>query len=50
MMFYTEYVAHIIYKDKKMLFAMKLIMTLKNRATFARNLVFERENPKNQSE
>ena len=29
-----------------MLFAMKLIMTLKNRATFARNLVFERENPK----
>ena len=28
-----------------MLFAMKLIMTLKNRA-FAINLVFERENPK----
>ena len=29
-----------------MLFAIKLTMRLKNRATFARNLVFERENPK----
>ena len=35
-----------------MLFAMKLIMTVKDIATFARNLVFERENPQllNQSE
>ena len=47
-MFYTESVASIIYK-MKMLFAMKLIMTLK---TFARHLVFERENLQllNQSE
>ena len=51
MMFYTEYVASIIYK-MKILFAMKLIMTVKDIATFARNLVFERENPQllNQSE
>ena len=29
MMFYTESVAYIIYKNKNKLFAMKLIMTLK---------------------
>ena len=50
MIFYAESVAYIIYKMKK-IFCNELIMTV-NVATFARNLVFERENPQllNQSE
>ena len=43
MMFYTEAVAYIIYI---FFICNETDHDTKNRATFARNIVFERENPK----